>query len=112
LHERRRGLEDVGRHELAEEDDVGLQHPAAHGARGDGHGLDVVDLHVAVGSEPDRGAEVDLGVQLGEPVGDRLARIVLAAAQAQHAIHAAVQFDDVTTAGTAVQSVDVLRDDA
>ena len=111
-HERGRGLVDVGRHELAEEHHVGLQDAAADGARRDHHRLHVVDVDVAVGSGADGGLEVDRRVQLGQAVGDGLARVVLPAGEAEHAVHAAVQLHDVAAAGAPVQAVDVLRHDA
>jgi len=96
---------------LAEEDDVGLEPPAAGCAPGYDEVPGVVEFDIAVGA--DRRAGVDIGVTgIGEGHRrlDRRTSRDRAAVEATHLADPAVQFDQVVLPGTTVQPVDILGD--
>ncbi len=109
--DRRRG------HALAEEDDVGLERPAARRARGHDEGGDgvAVEFDIAVGrglggSGGGTGGVVGVGgfgpaLHVGAGVGG-------AAAETDDAPEGTVEFDDAAASGGVVEAVDVLRDHA
>ncbi len=103
---------DAGRgHVLAEEHHVGLEHPAAVGARRHGEGAGVVEVDVAVGTDLGRG--VPLGeprVQRRQPRLQRRPRRRHPAVEADDVRDPAVQGDQAPGSGRLVQAVDVLGD--
>ena len=101
----------LGGDELAEEDDVGLQHPVAHRARRNPEAGRALGEDVAVGPERDVLGHADPGVVGLHPLGEVAPVEDLPAVGAEDAAHGAVQFDDTPAAGPHVQTVDVLRDD-